>query len=65
MDWHEISGVKGRMAEGHQAGIIVAHAFDSAGAHTPHQPDKPVFPPDLRRPAVQVAAEGHPGSGGQ
>ena len=49
------------MAERHQAGVIIAHPVHRARAQPPHQAHKAVFAADLRRPAVQVAAESHPG----
>ncbi len=54
--------LQGGVAERHRARIIVAHPLDGARPQPPHQAGKAVFAADLRRPAVQVAAEGHTGA---
>ena len=50
------------VAERYQARVFVAHALDGARAQPPHQAGEAGFAADLRRPAVDVAAECHPGA---
>src|SRR3990170_6107200 len=47
------------MAEGHQAGVVVADALDRPRPQPPDQTGEAVFAADVGRPAVQVAAETH------
>ena len=50
------------MAEGNETRIIVADAVNGARSQPPDQAHEAVLSAELRRPAVQIAAESNPGT---
>ena len=49
------------MAKGDDPRVIIVHPAYCSGSKSPDQAGKSLVFPDLRRPAVQVLAEGNPG----
>ena len=56
-----IGRLQQRMAERHQARMIISERLHCARTQPPDQPQESILFADLRRPAIQVAAEGHTG----